>query len=161
MRPLGNGMPRIPARPVVQPRRKMSQWKPGGLRSGNSDPWAMSEDTGSEVSVGFGRKSRLIHTVMVEPKQNGQEDSERDGEEDLSHTDIPEMYKPISVLSGMESLACRQGLNMHILHVAVVNEASEEDDCQWCSIVLDEFSHVPVKKVAIPQNVATVGKAQH
>ncbi len=38
MRPLGKGMPRRPPMPVVRPRRKMSQWKPAGLRSGNSVP---------------------------------------------------------------------------------------------------------------------------
>lgn len=45
IRPLGNGIPSRPAMPVVMPRRKISQWKPAGLRSGNSVPWAMSEDT--------------------------------------------------------------------------------------------------------------------
>jgi len=45
MRPLGKGIPRRPAIPVVRPRRKMSQWKPAGLRRGNSVPWAIREDT--------------------------------------------------------------------------------------------------------------------
>lgn len=45
IRPLGKGMPRIPATPVVRPSRKMSQWKPGGFLSGNSVPWAMSDET--------------------------------------------------------------------------------------------------------------------
>ncbi len=38
MRPLGKGIPRRPATPVVRPRRKRSQWKPAGLRRGNSVP---------------------------------------------------------------------------------------------------------------------------
>ena len=45
MRPLGKGRPRRPATPVVRPRRKRSQWKPAGLRRGNSVPWAMREET--------------------------------------------------------------------------------------------------------------------
>ena len=45
MRPLGNGIPRRPATPVVRPRRKISQWNPGGLRRGNSLPWAIRDDT--------------------------------------------------------------------------------------------------------------------
>lgn len=50
MRPLGNGIPRRPATPVVRPRRKMSQWKPGGLRRGNSLPWAIRDDTVAQIS---------------------------------------------------------------------------------------------------------------
>jgi hypothetical protein len=45
MRPLGKGMPRRPATPVVRPSRKRSQWKPAGLRRGNSVPWAIRDDT--------------------------------------------------------------------------------------------------------------------
>ena len=45
MRPLGKGRPRRPETPVVRPRRKRSQWKPAGLRRGNSVPWAMREET--------------------------------------------------------------------------------------------------------------------
>lgn len=45
IRPLGKGIPSKPAMPVVKPRRNMSQWKPAGLRSGNSVPWAMREET--------------------------------------------------------------------------------------------------------------------
>lgn len=45
IKPLGKGIPRRPAMPVVRPRRKMSQWKPAGLRSGNSVPWAIREET--------------------------------------------------------------------------------------------------------------------
>ena len=32
--------------PVVRPRRKRSQWKPAGLRRGNSVPWAIRDETG-------------------------------------------------------------------------------------------------------------------
>lgn len=45
MRPLGKGRPRIPATPVVRPRRKRSQWKPAGFFSGNSVPWAIRDET--------------------------------------------------------------------------------------------------------------------
>ena len=45
IRPLGKGTPRRPATPVVIPRRNKSQWKPAGLRRGNSVPWAISEET--------------------------------------------------------------------------------------------------------------------
>lgn len=45
IRPLGKGTPRRPATPVVIPRRKISQWKPAGLRRGNSVPWAMRDET--------------------------------------------------------------------------------------------------------------------
>ena len=45
MRPFGKGVPRRPATPVVIPRRKMSQWKPAGFRSGNSVPCAIRDDT--------------------------------------------------------------------------------------------------------------------
>lgn len=54
MRPLGKGIPRMPATPVVSPSRKMSQWKPGGFLSGNSVPWAMRDETvWLRVSNGF------------------------------------------------------------------------------------------------------------
>lgn len=37
-RPLGIGMPVIPAMKVVQPRRKKSQWNPAGFSSGYCRP---------------------------------------------------------------------------------------------------------------------------
>lgn len=43
IRPFGAGTPSKPAKNVVIPSRKKSQWKPGGFRSGNSDPCAMSD----------------------------------------------------------------------------------------------------------------------
>ena len=71
IRPLGKGIPSRPATPVVRPSRKMSQWKPAGLRRGNSVPWAIKEETGGErVSGGtWGVKSGL--TIMVEVEKDG------------------------------------------------------------------------------------------
>lgn len=43
--PLGAGTPTSPAMNVKMPSRKKSQWKPGGLTSGNSDDWAIRDDT--------------------------------------------------------------------------------------------------------------------
>lgn len=40
-RPFGMGMPVMPARKVVQPRRKKSQWKPAGFLRGNCLAWAV------------------------------------------------------------------------------------------------------------------------
>jgi hypothetical protein len=38
-------MPIRPEMKVRMPSRRKSQWKPGGLTSGNSDPWAMRAET--------------------------------------------------------------------------------------------------------------------
>ena len=40
-RPLGKGMPIMPAMKDVQPRRKKSQWKPAGFLRGNRLAWAV------------------------------------------------------------------------------------------------------------------------
>ena len=70
MRPLGKGIPRKPERPVVRPSKKMSQWKPGGLRRGNSVPWAMRDETlwsnqkrmVSRIAKGMARKTSPVET---------------------------------------------------------------------------------------------------
>jgi hypothetical protein len=71
MRPLGKGIPRRPATPVVRPRRKISQWNPGGLRRGNSLPWAIRDDTvGFGQWTGDGDEVKKPRTVMIEVEEN-------------------------------------------------------------------------------------------
>lgn len=77
MRPLGKGMPRMPATPVVSPSRKMSQWKPGGFLSGNSVPWAMRDETvvaaSQRESPGNTRGVLVCNlTIVIKPEQDGQ-----------------------------------------------------------------------------------------
>lgn len=65
MSPLGAGIPRRPATPVVRPRRKRSQWKPAGLRRGNSVPWAMRDDTICFYEMAHLESGGLRHTIVV------------------------------------------------------------------------------------------------
>jgi hypothetical protein len=58
---------------VVRPRRKISQWKPGGLRSGNSVPWLMRDDTGDgQLSELYMVVLNWVCTIVIEPKKYGQ-----------------------------------------------------------------------------------------
>jgi hypothetical protein len=41
---------------VVSPRRKRSQWKPAGLRRGNSVPWAIKDDTEGMLAMHLKRE---------------------------------------------------------------------------------------------------------
>lgn len=52
----------------------MSQWNPAGFRSGNSVPWAIKDDTASNVLVHTPRY--LCHlpalTIVIEIEENGE-----------------------------------------------------------------------------------------
>lgn len=81
---------------VVRPRRKMSQWKPGGLRRGNSLPWAIREETVCFVSCCFavGCGWLCLLTVVIEPEEDREEEAEGESEEDFSCAGVPEVDEP-------------------------------------------------------------------
>lgn len=83
---------------------------------------------------------------MVKPEQDRQEDRKRDCEEDVAHADVPEMDEPPSLRSREEGFARRQLEKLDVRHLADVDEAGEEDDGQWRSIVLDELPNVTLEK---------------
>ena len=137
-------MPRRPATPVVRPRRKISQWKPAGLRSGNSVPCAMRDDTVGGWPRLFYRSTASL-TVMVEIKENGKKNCERNGDEDISSINVPEMDEPSSILSRKKSFACRECCKANILHVPNMNKASEEDNREWGTVIFNEFANTALE----------------
>ena len=42
-----------------------------------------------------------------------------------------------------------------------VGESGKEDDCQRCAIILDEFSDMPMKQIALSDDTTAVGKAEN
>lgn len=98
---------------------------------------------------------------MVEPKEDGQQHGERDGEEDIADANVPEMDEPATVSRREECLAGRKSCDMDIFHVAEMHKPGEEDDRQWSAIVLDEFPHVSLEKIAFAENATTISKPQY
>jgi hypothetical protein len=71
------------------------------------------------------------------------------------------MNKPTSLCRGKESSADRQCFDLYILHMPVVDKAGEEDDGKGCAVVFNEFSNMPLKKVTLSYDGATIGEAQN
>ena len=145
----------MPAMKMVMPRSRISQWKPAGFRRGNSVPWAMREDTRRErVNIVFNLRGgglntkRAMLTIMVKPKQNGQNNTKRKRYEDVFGTDVPRIYKPTSVGSWEKSFAGGESQEVDVCHLTNVNEAGEEDDSQWGAIVFNELANIAMEQGA-------------
>lgn len=67
------------------------------------------------------------------------------------------MDEPAPVLGGEEGVARGQALKGDLLHPADVHKAGEEDDGQWCTIVLQKHPDVVVEERAFAQLTAGVG----
>lgn len=145
----------MPATPVVRPRRKRSQWKPAGLRRGNSVPCAMRDETVYFVSflnlkpIVRGESSTL--TIMIEIKQNCKQDCKRYRDEYIPNINIPKLNKPASISSREESRTCRQPLEFNGLHTAEMHEAGEKDDGKRGAVVFKEHAHRVSEERALPQ----------
>ena len=88
-------------------------------------------------------------TVVIKVEQDGEEDRERYGNEDICDFDVPEMDQPSTILSWEEGLACRECCKWNVLHVPNMNEPSEENDSEWRAVVFNELSYVALEKVAV------------
>lgn len=108
MRPLGKGIPKIPATPVVRPRRKISQWNPAGLRRGNSVPCAINEETKNSLALPVAEIQTLRRsgTIVIKIKENSQQHGERYGEEYIGNVHIPEVDKPAAIHGWEKGFAC-------------------------------------------------------
>lgn len=83
---------------------------------------------------------------MVEPEEDRQEEAKRKGEEYVANGEVPRVDEPTSIFRRVERFRYRKAHDIDICIVSrEVGEASEEDDCQRCTIVLDEFANVSVK----------------
>lgn len=93
---------------------------------------------------------------MIEIEQNSQKYCEWNGDEDISDTDVPKINKPSSVYGRRERFTGGQHAQTYIRHLADMNEASEENYCQRCAVVLDEHSNIMLEQFARADNPAHV-----
>ena len=84
-------------------------------------------------------------TVVIKVEQDGEEDRERYGNEDICDVDVPELDQPSTILSREEGLARRECCQWDILHVPNMNESSEENDSEWCAVIFNELSYVSLE----------------
>ena len=97
-------------------------------------------------------------TVVIEVEQDGEEDRERYGNEDICDFDVPEMDEPSTILSGEEGLAGRECCKWDILHVPDMDKSSEENDSEWRAVVFNELSYVALEKVAATNYTAYISR---
>lgn len=71
------------------------------------------------------------------------------------------MNKPASVRSREERFARRKSLNMHILHVTVVDKTGEKHDDQRSAIILDKLPHVSLEEATVTEFVADPSAHKH
>lgn len=97
---------------------------------------------------------------MIEPKEDGEQHSERDGEENICDVDIPKVNQPTPVRGREEGRAGRQILDLDLHHAPDVHEASKEDNRQGGPVVLYEGADVVVKQGALADGVGKVGNRE-
>ncbi len=97
-------------------------------------------------------------TVVIEIEQDGKEDRERYGNEDICDFDVPEMDEPSTILSREEGLAGRECCNWDILHVPDMDESSEENDSEWRAVIFNELSYVALEQVAATNYTAYISR---
>lgn len=97
---------------------------------------------------------------MVKPKEDGQQQSEGDGEEDVLDVKVPKPDQPGAVHGGQEGDAGGQVLDVDLDHAADVDEAGEEDDGQRGAVVLDKGADVVVEEGALADGVGGVGDGE-
>ena len=95
-------------------------------------------------------------TVVIEVEQDGEEDGERYGNEDICDFDVPEMDEPSTILSWIESLAGRECCKRDILHVPNMDESGEENNSEWRAVVFNELSYVALEKIAATNYTAYI-----
>lgn len=93
-------------------------------------------------------------TVVVKPEENGKEDAERQGDEDLAHGYVPWVDNPVRTAGRHERDARWKRFKTDVLHAPDVYEAREEDERQGCAVVLKEHAHHVRKKIARAENPA-------
>ena len=71
------------------------------------------------------------------------------------------MDEPASICGRKEGPTRRKGLHVHSLHMSEVNEASEEDDCEWGTVIFNELSNVSLEKTAFANNATAIPKAEY
>lgn len=100
------------------------------------------------------------HTIVIKPKKDGEQQGERDGQEDILHTDIPKVNEPPPVRGRQEGRARGEVLEVDAGHPPDVHEAGEEDDGERGAVVLDEGAHIVVEQGAAAQLAAEVGDGE-
>ena len=110
------------------------------------------------IPIGRGRQ---VLTVMIEPEQDRQENGKRHRQEYITDTHIPKMDQPTTIRRGKECLTRRQSLNDHIPHMSNMNESGKENNRQRRAIILDEFPHMALEKVAFSNNATSVCEPQN
>lgn len=93
---------------------------------------------------------------MVEIEKNRQQNGKRDRKKHLANTDIPQVHEPASISRWKERFRGRKRLDMDVLHVAVMDEASEEDDRQRRAVVLHELAHVSLEQRAFADHATDI-----
>ncbi|GMG11369.1 unnamed protein product [Aspergillus oryzae] len=83
---------------------------------------------------------------MSEETRSGQ--SERDSEEDITNTKIPEAHQPTTVRRGKEGFTDRESRDAHITHMSEVNKTREEHNGQYGAVVFDELSNPTMEETA-------------
>ena len=91
---------------------------------------------------------------MVEVEENCEKHGKGNSQEDIAYANIPEVYQPWTIKRREKGFTRRKSSDVDISHMTDVNEPSEKDDGQGCSIVFDEFANISLEKVAISQLTA-------
>lgn len=99
----------------------------------------------------------MLLTVVIEPKQNGQEDGKGNGQEDIPDRNVPKVHKPTPIRRGHEGDTSRQHLQIDGLHPANVHKPRKEDEGERGAVVLEEDADVVVEQAAPADTGAEVG----
>lgn len=94
--------------------------------------------------------------IMVEVKEYCQQYREGNGNENVADINVPKMDEPTAVFGWEKSLGCGQRLQVDVGHSANMDKASEEDDGQWCAVVLNEYPDITSEKRSAAERAAQV-----
>lgn len=85
---------------------------------------------------------------MIKIEQDSKQDSERNRNENIPYTYIPEVDKPASIDRRKEGLASRQRLQINISHPPNMHEPSKEHHRERGAVILDEYTDIVLEERA-------------
>jgi hypothetical protein len=109
------------------------------------------------VGVAAQRERVSELTVVVKPKEDGEQDGKGDGSEYVPEANVPELDQPAGAVGGRrKGLTGRQVLEPNVAHLANVHEAGEENNGERGAVILQEDADGVGEEVAPAQLAADV-----
>jgi len=80
----------------------------------------------------------------------------RNSQKDIACADVPDTNEPVTVRGRKESLADRHTLEVYAIHPPNELKSGEDDDCQRCTIIFQEYADRMVEKIAIADETGNI-----